>query len=212
MLIVKKIIKQLKKYNFLKRSYQNCDFPTRHNLQARWNLIEPVLPKDTGWFLDIGSNNGDTLKRLAAMGHFAIGLEVDKSAAATLLPDNTAIMITEVNTDTFLRMPRFSGMFLLSVFHRIWALQGPEAAKAILKAAGKSTGLLIFEGCSRHARYTNNEKSPAPEFKDMDIQDSVNWHMNLLKTTIANSSVSLIGVTETLKTSDPRPLFVVKTK
>jgi hypothetical protein len=191
--------------------YQNSDFPGRHNLDARWELIENILPKESNWFLDIGSNNADTLKRLTAKGHFGVGLEVDKDAAAKTLPDNAAMMITEVNAETFVRIPRFFGMFLLSVFHRIWALQGPDSAKDVLKAAGENSDFLIMEGCSRHARYTNKSTSPAPEFTDMNIQDSMEWHINLLTTLIPGSSVSFIGVTKTVRTNDPRPLFAIKT-
>ena len=45
----------------------------------------------------------------------------------------------------------------------------------------------------------------------MNVDDSVAWHEALFRATIEGGSATFVGVTETVKTKDPRPLFVVKT-
>lgn len=191
----------------IKRIFVKYRFTQRHDIEGRWKMIETLLPSSPHWFLDIGTNNGDTQKRLASKGHYALGLEVDRKATSPVMPRNTAVMVTRVVPETFLRMPRFDCVIMLSVFHRIWALQDPETAKAILKAAASKAPMMIFEGCSRHARYTNNGKSPAPEFDDLNLEQSLKWHQSLLEEIIPGAKVTYIGSAETIHTKDPRPLY-----
>jgi hypothetical protein len=185
------------------------DFSGRHDLDARWALIAPQLPPAPRWFLDVGTNNGDTLRRLAAAGHYGIGLEVARESAPAALPDNAAAMITRVTAETLDAAPDFAGIFLLSVFHRIWAIQGPDAARAVLGAAARRSPLLLFEGSSAHGRWTDLGQ-PAPRFADRDANDCIAWHRALLSECCAGGSVESLGVTHSLKTREPRPLFAVR--
>ncbi len=184
------------------------NFSLRHDLESRWRLIAPRLPAAPRWFLDIGTNNGDTLRRLAAGGHFAVGIEVSRESAPESVPDNAAVMIANVTAAALANAPAFDGVFMLSVFHRIWAIQGPVEARAVLHAAIGRSPLLFFEGSSRHDRWTDLGRS-APGFDDMDVSASIGWHAGLLAEGRAEVSVDLLGVTHSLKTREPRPLFAV---
>jgi hypothetical protein len=185
------------------------NFSSRHDLESRWRLIAPQLPAAPRWFLDVGTNNGDTLRRLASAGHFGIGLEVARESAPEALPDNAAAMITRVTAATLECAPAFDGIFMLSVFHRIWAVQGPGDARAALRAAARRTRLLVFEGSSRHGRWTDGGQA-APGFDDMNADASVEWHRALLAESGEAPTVECLGITYSLKTREPRPLFVVR--
>lgn len=185
------------------------NFSSRHDLESRWRLIVPQLPVAPRWFLDVGTNNGDTLRRLASVGHFGVGLEVARESAPEALPDNAAAMITRVTATTLECAPAFDGIFMLSVFHRIWAMQGPDEARAVLCAAARRTRLLVFEGSSRHGRWTDAGQA-APGFDDMNADESIEWHRTLLADSSEGSRVDCLGITYSLKTREPRPLFVVK--
>jgi hypothetical protein len=187
-------------------------FTDRHNIDKRWKMIEPFLPEGPSWFLDIGTNNGNTQVRLAAKGHFALGLEVDRDSTSQNMPANTAVMITEVTPKTFSKMPKFDGIFMLSVFHRIWALQSPEQAIAIIAEAFKKADIIIFEGCSRHSRYTAGGTSSPPEFEDLNLEQSLKWHEETLRKAAPSSSITYIGSNDTIYTKDPRPLFLIRNK
>jgi hypothetical protein len=184
------------------------NFSTRHDLESRWRLIAPRLPPAPRWFLDVGTNNGDTPRRLAALGHFALGIEVARESAPASMPDNAAVMIAQVTSGSLARAPSFDGVFMLSVFHRIWAIQGPDEARAVLRAAIGRAPLLFFEGSSRHDRWCDLGRPPPP-FADMQESASVDWHADLLANGHGDVSVDFLGLTHSLKTREPRPLFAV---
>jgi hypothetical protein len=187
---------------------RGMNFSARHDLESRWQLIAPRLPPPPRWYLDIGTNNGDTLRRLSALGNFGIGLEVSRESAPATVPENAAVMITSVTADSLSHAPAFDGIFMLSVFHRIWAIQGPDEARAVLRAAISRAPLLFFEGSCRHGRW-NDLGQRAPEFDDMNVESSVAWHHALLEESHGGLSVELLGVTSSLRTREPRPLFIV---
>lgn len=194
----------------IKKKYQNRDFPSRHNFNARWTLIESFLPKEPCWFPDIGANNGDTQIRLSQAGHYSVGIEVDPDAAKRNLPNRATMMISEVNPDMISVMPKFAGIFFMSVFHRMWDLNGSLFAKEVLKNLGQRCHFMIFEGSSRHARYITQKKSEIPPFANLNEEDSIKWHYELLHEAIPTGQIKLIGTTTTIKTSDPRPLFYIR--
>lgn len=194
----------------VKKQYQNSDFPARHNLDARWALIEAALPRQPSWFLDVGANNGDTQKRLTSLGHYSLGIEVDPAAANRDLPAGAAMMVASVTPQMLEHMPKFTGVFMLSVFHRMWDLHGESFATEVLTRAIQKSEFLIFEGCSRHARYLTQRRSKAPPFSDLNEVESIRWHTDLLSQIVPSSAVKFIGITKTVKTFDPRPLFYVK--
>jgi hypothetical protein len=187
------------------------NFSNRHDLDSRWRLIEARLPPAPHWYLDVGTNNGDTLRRLAKLGNFAVGLEVSRESAPRIVPDNAAVMIANVTADTLRVVPRFDGVFMLSVFHRIWAIQGSDAACAVLRAAAGRHPLLFFEGSSAHRRWCDLGQ-PAPEFEDMNADASIAWHARLLAEASRDAAVEFLGVTQSLKTREPRPLFMVSAR
>jgi hypothetical protein len=184
------------------------NFSARHDLDSRWRLIAPRLPPAPRWYLDIGTNNGDTLRRLSELGNFGLGLEVARDSAPTIVPDNAAVMITNLTATALINAPAFDGMFMLSVFHRIWAIQGPNEARAILRAVIGRCSLLFFEGCSRHERWIDRGQR-APEFEDMSVESSIAWHAALFKEEHRDVSVEFLGVTHSLRSREPRPLFMV---
>ena len=187
---------------------RGMNFSGRHDLDGRWALIAPRLPPAPRWYLDIGTNNGDTLRRLAARGDFAVGIEVARESAPATVPDRAALMIAQVDSATLDAAPAFEGVFLLSVFHRIWAIQGPDQAREVLRAAVRRCRILFFEGSSRHGRWTDLGQA-APEFEDMSEAGSVDWHRRLLGGSQDGVTVEFLGITHSLKTREPRPLFVL---
>lgn len=184
------------------------NFSTRHDLDSRWQLIAARLPSAPGWYLDIGTNNGDTLRRLSGLGHCSLGLEVSRESAPGSVPDNSAVMIANVTASMLHSAPSFDGVFMLSVFHRIWAIQGPAEARATLGAAAGRSRLLFFEGSSRHDRWCDLGQPP-PDFRDMNAPESIAWHESLLSRARDGVAVEFLGVTHSLKTREPRPLFAV---
>jgi SAM-dependent methyltransferase len=189
------------------------EFSAIHDVDYRWNLIRPHLPGAPSWLLDVGSNDGDTCRRAAALGHHALGLEISPQfvmRANRRAHPNVAFMTTSVSPDTLSSMPQFDAVFLLSVVHRIWAFEGRKHAEGCVRAAFRKTGLLFFEGVVRHVRYTDKGQ-PAPEFPDEDLSRGREWHLDWLKVLAPSGwRIDHIGDVHPLNGNAPRLLFVGK--
>lgn len=186
-------------------------FSTRHDTDTRWDLIQPKLGCiKNAWALDIGCNDGDILRRFTSEGGIALGIESFAENKPATLPINAGIMISSVDPAFMRSIPNFNYIFLLSVFHRIWACQTPSYAEDVLRYAILKSDTLIFEGCSSHSRYVDNLQI-APSFEDLNEDSSLEWHYNLLKrNTPQQKEVELIGTVYTTYTKEARQLFTVR--
>lgn len=184
-------------------------FASRMNLDDRWAYVSKALPAKPAWILDVGTNDCDTLFRLGRSGYCALGLEAFPLEMDRPLSKGLAIMHLEVNPTVIESMPSFDAILLLSVFHRIYALQGPETAMNVLSSFSKKTRRLILEGASSHARYTDKGEA-APPFKDMDEISCIGWHMEIFQQATGNQfAVQHIGTNYSLRTGEPRPSFLL---
>ena len=184
-------------------------FSQRMDLNKRWEYIARVLPPSPAWALDIGANDGDTLRRLANAGYYALGIEVMPIKTIEILP-GTAIMNLNITSEILAGMPRFDVIFFLSVLHRIYCLQGAEAAERTLTAASLKTDILIIEGSSSHARY-KGKMNQRLAFTDMDLESCIDWHREFFnKSTGGRFSVAHIGTNYSLKSGEPRPTFLLR--
>lgn len=204
----------LKKFKKNKsRNFQS--FYRGHSI--RNNLISDQVCVDNLWMLDIGTNNGALAEYFTKLGHYVIGVDVDEAAlklAKTRLgyASNIALMHANVDEMFFENLPRFDVIFMLSVFHRIWASSGPTFAKKILKEAAQRTDVLFFEGAIRHKRYFSSDRPERrPEFTDMDVVDCIDWHLKLFRSLFNEQSTILhLGNSPCTEKEPFRPLFMIK--
>ncbi len=183
-------------------------------LEERWRLVSPLLPQDPAWVLDIGANLGDTARRAAAMGHTVIGVEVSRSLvlrASESAPPRVAFMAAKVTPELLHQMPRFATVFLFSVLHRIWALQGREVAENCLQACMAKTPCLLVEGAVRHERYMDKGHAP-PEFESNDLDQGVEWHLEWFQRLAPGSGwkVTHLGSVPSSPSEPHRPVFALE--
>lgn len=164
------------------RRYLN--FGSRHSsFNERNQLIAAGLSKGHSWILDVGSNIGQTSNFLASQGHFVVGVEKfekEHKVSCARAVDGTAFMRTSVTPDFITSTIQWDAILLLSVLHRIYAFEGEEFMRSVLRACGKKTNHLFVEGSTRCARYTD-QGNPPPPFADFDTSDAERWHLAVLQ-------------------------------
>lgn len=181
--------------------------------EERWKLICPWLPNEPTWMLDVGSNLGETARRAASLGHYVLGVEIDAtlvSRCARNVVPNAAFMLAPVDELFLKHMPRFPVIFLLSVFHRIWALRGKVAAESTLRHLIRSSDVLIIESSSKHKRYLGQE-DVTPPFQSDVIESAVDWHLELVGSLAGDEfEVKHLGNVPCTAGEPLRPLFAVR--
>lgn len=189
---------------------RHLNFGSRHSsFNERNQLIASGIGKEHAWILDIGSNLGETSNFLASKGHFVVGAEKfekeHKIACAKSAP-GTAFMRTSVTPEFVRSTPHWDAILLLSVLHRIYAFEGEQFMRSVLKACGEKTGRLFIEGSTRRARYTD-QGNPAPPFTDFDTADAERWHQEVFRSELGEQwQVSAAQVLAHSK-SEPHRLF-----
>lgn len=146
-------------------------------------MIAAELSKPQSWILDIGSNIGQTSNFLASKGHFVVGVEKfekEHRISCARSADGTAFMRTSVTPEFIRTTLQWDAILLLSVLHRIYAFEGEEFMRSVLRACGEKTNHLFIEGSTRCARYTD-QGSPPPPFADFDTADAERWHQALFR-------------------------------
>ena len=195
-------------------THRKSEFQESHfGIEERWSIISNHLPERKSWILDVGSNLGDTARRAAELGHVVVGVEAERrlvERAIKIVPPMVALMTGTVTPEFFRVMPRFDVVFLLSVLHRIWAVQGRRFAEDCLNACLEKTDRIIVEGAIRHQRYSEYGRE-VPEFESSDIEAAVAWHTRWF-TDLAEPpawNVQYLGRVPASAKEPHRPLFLL---
>ena len=121
--------------------------------QQRWQAIEKNLGTLGGTALDIGSNLGHFVLRLAEKGFFCIGIDmaygnvkvaqyVQRKAGI----ENAAFSVMDVTPDNVSRLPAVDVLVFFSVWHHWIVAYGHEKALDMLRIIwGKTRHVMFFE-------------------------------------------------------------------
>lgn len=165
-----------------KAKWRLRSFGSKHaSFLERNTMIADGMPKPMSWVLDIGSNLGDTSNFLAEKGHVVLGVEKFEKEYKTARENahHHAAFLCSGATPEFVRSGvTWDAILLLSVLHRLYAFEGEDFMKDVLKACGEKSGHLFIEGSTRHQRYCDHGQ-PAPDFVDLDIEAADAWHQAL---------------------------------
>ncbi|MGB0966702.1 MAG: hypothetical protein ACPGUX_00835 [Halocynthiibacter sp.] len=166
------------------------EFQTKHkNFNERNQLIADSLPHDNSWVLDVGSNTGYTSRFLSDLGHFVLGvekMEPEYKAAQEIQGPTTAFMNINASPEFFQNGPHWSAILLLSVLHRMYALEGEEFMRGALLECAHKTDNLFIEGSTSLKRYIGS-KSPKPAFSHLDVESSDAWHREMFSEVLGDA-------------------------
>jgi len=196
------------------RSYNFQKYYPGHEIRNK--LIIDNLPASSQWILDVGANNGYVTKTLAKQGHYVLGIESDKRSLRKFfryrdLSEQSTIMWMTLDSESVKIIPSFDTVLCLSVFHRMWALEGSIDAKNILKTLIQKSKTLFFEGSIRHKRYTSAKNAiEIPNFIDLDLDDAIKWHKKLFDSFDLNLRTKFLGASPHTEKENYRPLFLIE--
>lgn len=198
---------------FAKKKRRRTAFSGVHDVESRWKLVAPYLPSSASWMLDIGSNDGDTCRRAALLGHYVLGVEVQKNEveqACRFVDKNVAYMFANVTPSYISSLPKFDVIFLLSVIHRMWAINGREYAEECIRECFNKADLLVIEGVVTYRRYTDKGQPP-PDFQDSDVVSGVAWHEKWLTDLSSKDwAINFAGEVRPHNQSASRLIFICK--
>jgi hypothetical protein len=112
-----------------------------------------VSKQNGGSYLDIGSQIGYFVFKMAEMGYYSIGIEQNSNSvhyartlANYLKMDNVSFSQLELNPTTVKSLPKFDVISILNVYHHLLHFQGRKNADSIMKTlASKTNKVLFFE-------------------------------------------------------------------
>lgn len=166
------------------------EFQTKHkSFKERNQLIADNLPHKSSWILDVGSNTGHTSRFLSDLGHFVIGvekMEPEYKAAQEIQGPTTAFMNVNASAEFFRNGPHWCAILLLSVLHRMYALEGDEFMRQSLLECAQKTDNLFIEGSTSLKRYVGT-KSPKPGFIHQNVDSADAWHRDIFKQVLGES-------------------------
>lgn len=138
--------------------------------QLRWQAIENNLGIEGGTALDIGSNLGHFVLRLAEKGFFCIGIDmaygnvkIAQYAQRKAGIENAAFSVMAVTPDNVNRLPAVDVLVFFSVWHHWIVAYGHEQALDMLRVIwGKTRHVMFFEtGEDSEIRLLNITAKPA---------------------------------------------------
>lgn len=119
--------------------------------EDRLAIIRNHLPASSRNVIDLGSNTGYYLFRLAEFGYLCHGLEADTdlvhfTCLAMHFLETKSVSSEWGNLDlTFVQhMPRYDVVLCLSIMHHIIMSEGIDAAEAVLKGLVQKTNHVMF--------------------------------------------------------------------
>ena len=180
--------------------------------EDRWALINTCLGDGPGIFLDLGSQLGYFVFRMAERGYFSIGIERDAPSCSMARHlthvngiDSTVFLCKDVTPSTLESMPRADVTFCLSIFHHWVREHGLEYADAMMQAiASKCTSQLFFE-----TGQSNEQSGRWPDILSFMGDDPKGWIDNYLGT-LGFSDVRCLGEVPTHVSLNPRYLFIAE--
>ncbi|MGB5179280.1 MAG: hypothetical protein WBP44_11185 [Gammaproteobacteria bacterium] len=119
----------------------------------RWQAIENNLGIEAGSAMDIGSNLGHFVLRLAEKGFFSIGIDmaygnvkIAQYAQRKTGIENAAFSVMAVTPDNVSRLPAVDVLIFFSVWHHWIVAYGHEKALDMLRVIwGKTRHVMFFE-------------------------------------------------------------------
>ncbi|WP_280565383.1 hypothetical protein, partial [Chromohalobacter sp. 48-RD10] len=154
------------------------------------------------------------VNRISQIGFYSLGLEYDSNLvdkARLSAHKNARFEVAEVSPQYIQKMEHHDAILLLSVMHRIWALNGKEYAESCLTELSKKTENIYFEGSVGLQRY-QGERKELPSFENNAIEKAVEWHRKWLKKHLTNGTwdVEYLGVVPHTSSEPYRILFSAK--
>jgi len=205
---------KLWRYWWQKRFSSNENDPVfqfrRAGMEYRDKIISQELQnlKKDSLVLDIGSNAGEVSAFLTSLGYSVIGFEPDTDVWKISVKKkikNCRLYNSELDLSK-IKDQRATAAVLLSVFHRIWALKGPQAAKVELKKIAENVDIILFEGSSHLQRYGQIK----PPFESNDVDNCHNWHMKIFHEILPNWKVEFIDSIPHTSTEPLRLFYTLK--
>jgi 2-polyprenyl-3-methyl-5-hydroxy-6-metoxy-1,4-benzoquinol methylase len=183
--------------------------PSLRDTQARFDLIDMVLPNERLTCIDIGCNEGYFAFKIAERGGFSIGLDQDRNAimvaearAKVHKIDNVVFSNYQLDAEKCRALPKVDVIVFLSVFHHILRHNKIEYAMNFLRAISSiNTRYMIFETGQP------NEKNVS-WIKDLEVmgEDFELWVIDTLKS-VGYSKVTVLGKTDSIRSDTSRLLF-----
>jgi 2-polyprenyl-3-methyl-5-hydroxy-6-metoxy-1,4-benzoquinol methylase len=156
----------------------------------RWQAIEENLDIESGTAMDIGSNLGHFVLRLAEKGFYSIGIDmaygnvkiaqyVQRKAGI----ENAAFSVMAVTPDNASLLPAVDVLVFFSVWHHWITAYGLENASEMLR---------VIWGKTRHVMYF--ETGEDTEIKHLKITGKpVDWVRSQLELACPNATIKVIG-------------------
>ena len=180
--------------------------------EDRWELISTCLDDGPGIFMDLGSQLGYFVFKMAEKGYFGIGIERNRPSCSMARHlthvngiDSTMFLCEDLSPETIGAMPRADVTFCLSIFHHWVREHGLEYADAMMQVvADKCKSQLLFE-----TGQSNEQSGRWPEILSFMGDDPRGWIDNYLRS-LGFSDVRCLGEVPTHVSSSPRYLFVAE--
>ena len=145
-------------------------YQAKAGMAERLEMLETVVPRETGSLLDIGCNIGVITAHFAQRGAWSVGLDIDRSLIDKArrqyrAVENCAFAVSDLTPENIGRLPVFEVVLLLSVHHNWMRSYGPDVSGEMLRTlVGRASKVLVFEAPARTMRYGRH----APNFIDND--------------------------------------------
>jgi len=175
----------------------------------RSNLIVDNVDKSSGSYLDIGSQLGYFVFKMAEVGFVSTGIECSKyphkyASSLKVINENNNVSFINMCIDSknIINIPNFDVISMLNVFHHLVYFLGFDAADIIMKQlASKTNSKLFFET----GEYEEKGEYWSDSLSFMK-SDSKSWIYNYL-CSLGFSTVSIIGEFPTHLNNHHRTLF-----
>ena len=177
--------------------------------ESRAKLIIESLQEKTGSYLDIGSQLGYFVFKMADSGFFATGIEASKyphnyaSSLKVINNDHNACFINmSIDSSNVKNLPSYDVISILNVFHHLVYFYSFKDADIIMKELVSKTNKTLF--------FETGEFEEQGEYWTDCLsfmgKDSKNWTFNYLKS-LGFANVSKIGEFSTHLNNHSRTLY-----
>lgn len=195
--------------NFFNYSHQR-QRPER--AQAKWALIDELLPKEPGSLLDIGCNEGLFTINAARLGWNAWGIDYQEKTIKYATQDaqkheleNAFFSVGLLNLENSRKLPKFDVIIIVATFQEVWSRYGPEAGREIFRnLLNACNQRLIFEPASINCKYGSKVFG-----KDNDLASIEAW-INDLTRQVPGWQASYVGKTENTENEPYRFMFLIE--
>ena len=176
------------------------------SLDARTQIIDGAVPRESRTLLDIGCNLGYFTAHFARRGLQSVGIEIMPEALNAARERHADLPSLEfrlgaVDPDSIDDLPRTDALLLLSVHHNWVSLYGPAVAGDMLRRLVERTrDVVVFETPSRNSRFGAHP----PGFVDNDEESVLAYQRDYLDRYLAGlAEYELVGSAPALGDREP---------